>query len=476
LGQATSTETGSPLFPDSASQRAAEEQLTTRLSEAQERVRAGQVSPTVDVDAFRQALSSRTFDAPEDLTDLIDWTVAQMEVGLVHMTHPRYFGLFNPAPSYPSICADRIAAVLNPQICVWSHAPVAVDIENHVIRQVCRRAGFPQGSGGHFTSGGSEANNTAVICALTAGNPHFAQDGARAYPGQPRIYVSRESHLAWVKIAHQLGIGRRAVRLVATDGKGQMDAAQLRKAIDADLAAGDVPVIVAATAGTTNAGAVDPLHACADIAHKHGTWFHVDAAWGGALIASPKYATVLDGIERADSITIDAHKWFATTMGAGIYLTRRTSVLNDAFQIATDYMPSNDTAVDFYVNSIQWSRRFIGLRLFLALGAAGWPGYAAHVEQGIHLIKRLTDELVSNGWTLANDSQMAVACLVPPQSAPPVEELVNRIVASGDAWVSLTKFEGRSVLRVCATNGRTTAADIDRLAAQLIALAGSSAQ
>ncbi|MGI9260702.1 MAG: pyridoxal phosphate-dependent decarboxylase family protein, partial [Woeseiaceae bacterium] len=342
----------SALFPDSQSQQSVENALTVRLGEALERVELGGVTPTLNVELFRRELLSRTFDEPEDLSDLTNWTIAQMEVGLVHMTHPRYFGLFNPAPTFPSVCADRIAASFNPQICVWSHAPAAVEIESHVIEQVARRAGLPHGSGGHFTSGGTEANNTAVVCALTANNPGFGEDGARAYEGQPCIYVSRESHLAWLKIAHQLGIGRRAVRLVGTDGHGRMDADELTNTISADVTAGDVPVMIAATAGTTNAGVVDPLHACADVAESHGLWYHVDAAWGGALIASPKFRPVLDGIERADSITIDAHKWFATTMGAGIYLTRRTSVLNDAFRITTDYMPSNDSSVDLYVNSI----------------------------------------------------------------------------------------------------------------------------
>ena len=459
------------LFPDSKSQQETENALTIRLREALNRVDLGKVSPTLNFELFREELLSKTFDDPEDLTDLMDWTIAQMEVGLVHMTHTRYFGLFNPAPTFPSICADRITASFNPQICVWSHAPVAVEIESHVIEQVSRRAGLPHGSGGHFTSGGTEANNTAVVCALTASNSRFGEEGVRAYPGQPCIYVSKESHLAWMKIAHQLGIGRRAVRLIGTDGHGRMDVRELKNTINADVAAGDVPVMIAATAGTTNAGVVDPLGLCADVAKSYGLWYHVDAAWGGALVSSSKYRSVLDGIDRADSITIDAHKWLATSMGAGIYLTRRTPVLNDAFRISTDYMPSNDTAVDLYVNSIQWSRRFLSLRLFLSLGAAGWQGYGAHVERGIALIRRLTDRLESVGWTLANDSQMAVACLIPPESGPSVEELVADTVSSGDSWVSVTKFEGNSVLRACVTNGRTTEADIDRLAEMLIAKA-----
>ncbi|MEO1594905.1 MAG: pyridoxal-dependent decarboxylase [Pseudomonadota bacterium] len=461
------------LFPSREFQQAIERDLSTLLANAIGKVENGHVSPTLDLSSFRDQLASRNFDEPEPLTSLIEWVVGALQQGLVQMTHPRYFGLFNPAPSFPSVCADTIAAHFNPQICVWSHAPAAVEIEQHMIDQLARKAGLPESSGGHFTSGGSEANNTALICALTRATPDFARMGARAFSGQPLVYVSRESHLAWLKIAHQLGIGRDAIRLIDTDGQGRMDPTVLKETMVADLAAGGAPVMIAATAGTTNAGVVDPLHACADIAEQHALWFHVDAAWGGALICSQQYKGVLDGIERADSVTIDAHKWFATTMGAGIFLTRHKARLNEAFAVSTDYMPSNDSSLDYYVNSIQWSRRFIGLRLFLSLGVAGWRGYAAHVERGVALIEWFAARLQNAGWRLENDSKMAVACLTPPGGSPTVSVIVDDVVRSGAAWVSETKFEGKSVVRVCMTNGRSTQADFDVLADRLIQLTTS---
>ncbi|MEL6949879.1 MAG: aminotransferase class V-fold PLP-dependent enzyme [Pseudomonadota bacterium] len=458
------------LFPGSEFQQETGRWLSEHLANAINAVARGHVSPTVDVARFREQLARRSFEEAEPLTELIEWVTDALQQGLVQMTHPRYFGLFNPAPSFPSVVADTIAAHFNPQICVWSHAPAAVEIEEHMIEQLAQKAGMPESSGGHFTSGGSEANNTAVVCALTRATPEFAELGARAFSGQPLIYVSRESHLAWLKIAHQLGIGRNAVRLIETDGLGRMDINVLQETIDVDAAAGAAPVMIAATAGTTNAGVVDPLHACADIARHHAIWFHVDAAWGGALVCSPRYRDVLDGMERADSVTIDAHKWFATTMGAGIFLTRHKHLLNEAFAVATDYMPSNDASVDYYVNSIQWSRRFIGLRLFLSLGAAGWSGYAAHVERGVALIGAFTDRLQREGWRLENDSKMAVACLTPPAGGLSVTEIVDAVVRSGNAWISETRFEGKAVIRVCMTNGRSTQADFDALADQLLQL------
>ncbi|MEM8546559.1 MAG: aminotransferase class V-fold PLP-dependent enzyme [Pseudomonadota bacterium] len=452
------------LFPDTEYREQMEQALGALLRGVQLRSGAGSVMPNL---AASRCAALPSFDAPADLGAVLETVVTQMTEGQVQTTHPGYFGLFNPAPTFPAELADRIAASFNPQICVWTHAPFAVDVENHVIREIAVRLGLPADSGGHFTSGGSEANYTAALCALTRHTPAYGDDGVFAFPGQPVIYVSRESHLAWLKIAHQLGIGRQAVRQLATDGAGRMDASALRDAIEADTTAGAVPIMVAATAGTTNAGVVDPLDACADIARQYGLWFHVDAAWGGALVVSDTLRPVLDGIQRADSVTIDAHKWFAATMGAGMFLTRDLGLLNQTFRVATDYMPSNDAGADLYVNSVQWSRRFVGLRLFLALATAGWQGFAQHVERGVALVDLLIERLAEDGWQCRNTSRMAVACLVPPAGSPAVTTIVSRVLASCSAWVSETRFEREPVLRVCVTNGYTGTEDVERLCSVL---------
>jgi glutamate/tyrosine decarboxylase-like PLP-dependent enzyme len=308
-----------------------------------------------------------------------------MEHGIVHMTHPRYFGLFNPAPSFPAECADRIVGAFNPQLATWTTAPAAVEIEAHIVKAVAQRAGLPPEAVGHCTSGGSEANRTALLCALTRAQSRFSTDGARAFSGPPLFYISKDSHLAWLKIAHETGIGRAAVRLVATDGSGRLDVNALTAAISADKAQNCVPVMIVATAGTTNAGMIDPLGPCAQAARQAGLWYHVDAAWGGALIASESLRGALQGIEQADSITIDAHKWFATTMGCGMFMTRHAAMLSSVFHVSTTFMPSNIINLDPYVTTAQWSRRFLGLRLFLSLAAAGWHGYGEHVQRSIEL-------------------------------------------------------------------------------------------
>ena len=431
------------------------------------RVQAGPVAPTIDMQAFRAELETFDFSEPRPLEDALRWTIERMEHGIVQMANPRYFGLFNPGANFPAQCADRIAGTFNPQLASSASSPVPVALESHVIRAVARRANFSEESTGHFATGGSEANYTALLCALTAAHANFSSQGVRAFAGPVKFYTSRDCHIAWLKIAHQAGVGREALRLVDTDGRGRMDPQALLRAIAADRAAGAVPLMVVATAGTTGGGMIDPLHACADIAKQQGLWLHVDAAWGGAALASNRLRGVLAGIERADSITIDAHKWLATTMGCAIFLTRRADLLSEAFHASTSFMPSSISGVDPYLNSVQWSRRFLGLRLFLALTAAGWEGMGAHVERGVEVIERIKEGLVALGWTIANDSPLAVLDAIPPAGFGDVRALVRRVVASGRAWVAPTLFEGRDVVRICATNGETRTEDVNALIAAL---------
>jgi glutamate/tyrosine decarboxylase-like PLP-dependent enzyme len=455
------------LFPKASDRDRIGSWLTHELEEALRRVQKGSVAPTIDMQKFRAELESFDFSKPRPLEDTLRWTIERMEHGIVQMANPRYFGLFNPGANFPSQCADRIAASFNPQLASSASSPVPVALESHVIRAVARRANFSEESTGHFATGGSEANYTALLCALTAAHANFSNEGVRAFAGPAKFYTSRDCHIAWLKIAHQAGVGRAALRLVDTDGCGRMDPNALLGAIAEDRAAGAVPLMVVATAGTTGGGMIDPLHACADIATQQGLWFHVDAAWGGAALASNRLRGVLDGIERADSITIDAHKWLATTMGCAIFLTTRGDLLSEAFHASTTFMPSSISGVDPYLNSVQWSRRFVGLRLFLALTAAGWEGLGAHVERGVEVIERIKEGLLASGWRVANDSPLAVLDVIPPAGFGDVRTLVRRVVASGRAWVAPTVFEGRDVVRICATNGETGTEDVNALIAAL---------
>jgi glutamate/tyrosine decarboxylase-like PLP-dependent enzyme len=457
------------LFPDRATREHIDDLLTRELASANERIARGSVLPRIDMEGFRRELASFDFDTPRQAEAVLAWSIAQLEHGTVHMTHPRYFGLFNPAPVAPAQWADRIAGAFNPQLASSGSSPAPVEIEAHVIRAIARRAGLPASAAGHFTTSGSEANYTSLVCALTRAEPRFSSEGVRGFSGPVSLYTSRECHPAWLKIAHQAGVGRSSVRLVPTDGGGRMDSAALANAVARDRSDGVVPVLIAATAGTTGGGMIDPLESCAAVARQYGIWYHVDAAWGGAALASERLKGVLAGIELADSITIDAHKWFATTMGCGMFISRDAGVLSEAFQVGGDFMPSNASSLDPYLNTVQWSRRFLGLRLFLALAVAGWSGYGAHVERAVQVIECVKERLVERGWSAANDSPLAVLCAAPPPGSQQIRVIVSRLLGSGRAWVARTTFEGAEVVRICATHGETTLADVDELVQGLTA-------
>jgi glutamate/tyrosine decarboxylase-like PLP-dependent enzyme len=455
------------LFPSNDVRAATDDWLTRELCRTREQLRAGPVSANLPVDAFDAELAELDFAGPQDIKGVLGWVLSRMGPGMVHVTHPRYFGLFNPTPTYAAECADRIVGCLNPQLASARTSPFPVALEAALIAKLAQRTGLPSNAGGHFTTSGSEANYTAALCALTNANPLFATEGARAFAGRPTIYISADAHLAWLKIAHQAGIGRNAIRLVATDGQGRLDTRALVACIEADLSSGCAPAMIVATAGTTAAGMIDPLGECGDIATRYGAWFHVDAAWGGALMCSDQTIGLIEGIASADSITMDAHKWFATTMCCGIFLTSKPHVLSDTFHATMDCMPSNLAGIDPWITTVQWSRRFLGLRLFVALACVGWEGYAAHVEKAISLAAMLKSFLEGKGWTQLNESSLAILCLRPPPGAADPRQIAKSIVQEGEAWISTAEFEGEWVIRACITSGETTEADVVRLAVLL---------
>ena len=455
------------LFPAPEERRRIENWLTGELIAVLARLQAGPVTPTIDIASFRAELQTHDFKRPRALEDVLRWTIERMEHGIVQMTNPRYFGLFNPGATFPAQCADRITSLFNPQLASSASSPVPVEIESHVIRAIGRRAGLAGTISGHFATGGSEANYTALLCALTAAHPGFDTEGVRVFAGPVKFYTSRECHIAWLKIAHQAGLGRTALRLVETDGRGRLDPQALERMIAADRASGAVPLMIVATAGTTGGGMIDPLQACADIAQSERLWYHIDAAWGGGALASERLRPLLAGTERADSMTIDAHKWLATTMGCAMFITTHGPVLSEAFHASTSFMPSSVAAVDPYLNTVQWSRRFLGLRLYLALATAGWEGLGAHVERAVEVIDRVKERLITAGWSVANESGLAVLDVVPPGELGEVRALVGRMVSSGRAWVAPVNFEGRDVVRICATNGETSERDVEELVAAL---------
>ncbi|MFB3901822.1 MAG: aspartate aminotransferase family protein [Acidobacteriota bacterium] len=449
------------------------EKVSQAIEDYVERVAEHRVTPQLDPDVIRGRLAGFDFKRPMDPSRAIDFVVENLWDFQVHTPHPSYFGLFNPNPTTMGIAADALVAAFNPQLAAWSHSPFAAEVEMHLVRTFASRFGYdPASCDGTFCTGGAEANHTALLAALTTRNPAFAERGAASFSAPPAVYVSGEAHHSFLKAVRVSGIGTQAVRIVPVDERLRMDSAALRSLIETDRREGCLPVMLVGTAGTTGAGAIDPLRELASIAKDRDLWFHVDAAWGGAAALVPELRPWLEGCEQADSITFDAHKWLSVPMGAGLFLTRRRNVLLQAFQIANTYMPQEArrlSVIDPYSHSLQWSRRFIGLKVFLSLAVAGWSGYEETLRRQTRMGDLLRAALRDRGWRILNDTPLPLVCFTDPncEKAEHLQRIVGEVFHRGEAWISTALIGGRPAIRACITNYATGEREIQALVAGL---------
>ena len=422
----------------------------------------GPLVPTVTPDEIRGYLNSRyDFSKPLELDDVITDVEQMLRKWQVQVTHPRYFGLFNPSVTVASVVADLLVAMYNPQLAAWRTSPAANEIERHTLTWLAGKFGLPACAVSTFTSGGGEANLSAVVVALARAFPGVGEEGVRQLPASPVIYITGGAHHGFLKIARMTGLGRNALRTVAMDSDLKMDLGDLAKKVKEDRRAGFAPLMVIGTAGTTAAGVIDPLPELARFCRGEDIWFHADAAWGGAAAVSPSLRSHLNGIGEADSITCDAHKWFSVPMGAGMFFCRHADAVLRAFESDVSFMPGKTPEVlDPYTSTAQWSRRFIGLKLFMALAERGESGYAEMIEHQTRMGDVLRRSLVNAGWRIVNKTPLPVVCftrdgLVCPQF---LAELFKRQIA----WMSEVQLDGGApVLRACVTSFRTTEQEIE---------------
>lgn len=431
--------------------------------------KALQVSNNWNIREIKNYAQTFKFDNQNPDNEVIDHVLKGLTEYAVHTPHPNYFGLFNPRANYASIIADFITATFNPQLAAWSHAPFANEIENYVIQEFGKKFGYQTHSiDGTFCTGGAESNLTALICALNSRFPSFNETGIKGIDQQLVIYCSSESHHSIVKAARITGLGDVAVRSIQINDKLQIGLAALKKQIDIDREKKYLPLMVIGTAGTTGAGAIDNLNELGSIAMEENIWFHVDAAYGGAAVISKKYQHCLLGIGFSDSITLDLHKWFSVPMGASLFLTNNKKILHQSFSIQTNYMPEDgdpDKIVDPYIHSVQWSRRFIGLKIYMPLAIHGWQGYEQIIDNQIQLGLNFKISLINKGWEILNDSPLPIICFTRNdfKSGKGITQLVNYINNSGKAWVSEYSIHGQPAVRVCLTNYASGVKELDEL-------------
>jgi aromatic-L-amino-acid/L-tryptophan decarboxylase len=424
----------------------------------------------------------------ESLEKIIDDCRTVLELSR-HNGHPRFFG-YVASPSTPiGAYADLIASAFNPNITCWRSGPAGTDIEKMVIRWLGSLVGYGQDSRGLLTSGGSMAN---LIAVLTASRRKTGVSVSRTGLFEQRapltIYVSDEVHMSVPKAADVLGLGRDNVRSIECDDSLRMNVDALRRSIEDDLAHGFRPFCVVASAGTVATGVVDPLNEIADVAQEFDLWFHIDGAYGAPAAVDASKSELFRGLERADSLSLDPHKWLYVPVDAGCLLFRDDEAFREALSSQdAEYIKTHgyrdDEAFAFWDYGLELSRRFRALKVWLTLRYYGTRKIAAAICDDMKLaayLGNLIDE--AEDFELLSPVELSICCFryVPPElkaqlnqagesDAEAVDKqldelntrIMNAVQKGGRAYLSNASVHGRFALRACITNFRTTRADIE---------------
>ena len=417
---------------------------------------------------------------PMPLDDLTDYLRRVVFDESMYPGHPGFVAYISGAGTVPGAAAELIASGLNQNTGGWRLSPAASEIENHLMRWFADRLGMPEEASGYITTGGAMAN----LIALTAARSHHAgwdvrEDGMRAGP-QLTVYVSSEVHDTVDRAVQMLGIGTAGIRHIPTGDQLKMDVTALRAAIDADLAAGHRPIAVVGSAGTTGTGAIDPLDAIADVCAEYNLWFHVDGAYGGAAALTDALRPLFVGIERADSVGFDPHKWLYTPLAGACILVRDPATLKEAFAVHATYIVDDDEhtgwGTDVYTIGPHFSRSFSALKIWVSLLAHGWDAYERRIAHDVALAGYL-HQIAAGHPELEPMAQpgLSITCFryVPPDlvgrsdADDYLDKLNERLMfdlqLGGRVFPSNAIIEGRFALRSCIVNFRTEANNMDDL-------------
>jgi len=395
--------------------------------------------------------------------------------------HPRFFGYITSGPAPLGILGDMLAAAVNPNVGGWTLSPMASEMEAQAVRWIAELVGFPAGGGGVLVSGGNVANMLALWAARAAVDGwDIRTEGVRAEGSRSlRVYASAGTHTWIQKAADLAGLGTSSIRWIATDAAGVIDVAALRRSIEADAAAGDIPLLVVGTAGSVATGAVDPLPALRGVCDQHGAWFHVDGAYGAFAAAASNVPEDLRALALADSVALDPHKWLYAPLEAGCVLVRDPDALLRAFSYRPEYYHFEGEAGNYFEQGLQNSRGFRALKVWLLLRQLGRDAYARMIGEDIELARRFHEVAGDHAELEALTHGLSITTYryLPPDlaeraSEPPVaaylnelnEAIQDRMERSGRAFVSNAVLDGVYALRMCVVNFRTTLEDVIELA------------
>jgi aromatic-L-amino-acid/L-tryptophan decarboxylase len=390
-------------------------------------------------------------------------------------SHPRFFGFINATADPVGVLADYLAAAMNPNC--WGGDHAAVHVETRALAWLAEMLGLPASAEGIFVSGGSMANFTALAAARRAMTPGNVREDGLAGPDRPRltVYASDQVHSCVDKAVDLLGLGTSQLRRIASDDAFRIRVDELERAVAADRAAGLTPAIVVGNAGTVNTGAIDPLGSLADFCGREKLWFHVDGAYGALASIVPSLAPLFSGMERADSLAADPHKWLYMPYEVGATFVREPGRLGAAFRKFPEYLATDAESpfpgpAWFAERGVELSRGFKALKVWMGLKTHGRRAYAARIESDVRLARFLSDavdrrpdleRLAEPVLSIANFRYRPKARALPDEALDRLNRrIIHRLVGDGSFFLAPTVLKGRTALRVSITNFRTREEDL----------------
>ena len=419
--------------------------------------------------------------SPSVWTDVLAEFRSRVAPATYNAQHPGSFSYFTPPPLPSSIAGEVLSQWLHQGVDVWHAGPIGTFVEEEVTAWLRDLVGFGQDGWGVLTSGGVMAN----VMAMTVARDVWLSK-LRGIPGPPRgaqlegvrVYASDQTHFSIARALGVLGFPDDTLVVIDSDEWFRLQGAPVAEAIERDRAAGLTPLAIAAVAGSTNTGSVDDTRGLADVAEREGVWLHVDAAYGGAARLSRRDAHRVPGLERADSVTVDPHKWFFQAYDIGALVVRRREDLLTTFHRSPEYYASNrpeDEPLNWYQYSLEGTRRFRGLKLWMSWKQLGTDGLGALIERNDDLAAYLARRCVTEADfdAMPAEPDLSVVCFrhLPPGHADwpagAIDDyqarLQRALEVSGEAWVSVTTLRGRRYLRAGVVNYLSTEADVDRM-------------
>ncbi len=397
--------------------------------------------------------------------DVLERAVRDVLPVAARVDHPRFFAFVPSAPTWPGVLADFLAAGFNTFQGTWLGSGGPSEVELVVTDWIRTWIGYPEGAGGLFTSGGSAASLDALVA---------AREWAGA-PDRPSVYMGDQSHSALERAARIVGVRPENIRKVPSDERFRVRPEELAAMVRADRAAGLTPIAVCANAGTTNTGSVDPLDELADFCEEENLWLHVDGAYGGFAVLTERGRDLMRGIERAHSVTLDAHKWLFQPFEAGCLMVRDVRDLENAFNVHPEYLQDTDLGrehVNFGDRGLQLSRSFRALKVWMSIQTFGMEAFRGSVANAITLADRAGAYVeASPVLELLSEPSLGVVCFrfrpaTGTWDAAAIETLnervQERVIESGTAMMSSTRLRGVYSLRLCILSHRTTWDDVER--------------